>query len=434
MNNSIFTKKQNLLEFGINIEYTKLRKPRWKGSHYRAIINWLIDYEPENSTSDFERVKGYIEALYHLAEVQNYKSIDLILNKAIKLGVDNEIALPLFDYLIYIGSSQKLLDVVQEVTDKFSHSELIQLDFLAFLKVKAVSGVGNLTEACKLCNELYEKLSPEDEIYIEVLAYLGDYQIQSGKYYEGEKNLLKALLVLNELRNKEQQTNRKLKLLRIRAKVYESLAFYYMNCSRFQDALAMYSKVSEMRKESGDYHQLISPLVHRGIILRKMKFYNEAISCLMEAQSKAKDLQDKNGIIWSSHHLGWVFIDCQKLAPAELKCKEALEGYKLRGDQRGISDSYEQMALIYLAKDEIYKSEQSIQLAINIRENIGNQHGIASCRMSLALISWRKRHYWKSFKYLVLGLQGYYKIGVLNRVRLFRLFNLSYIWTLGRRN
>lgn len=434
MSNSIFPQEPNLLEFGIDLKSTRLSKPRWKGSHYRAIVNWLIYYKPTNSTSDLEKVKGYIEALYHLATVQSYKPIDLILNKVIEVSVENEITLPLFDYLMYIGSSQLLLDIIQEIIDKFSYSELTQIDFLAFLRARAISGVGNLTEACKLCNDLYEKLSPEDEIYVEVLTSLGGYQIQSGKYSEGEENLLMALSIVKNLTEEKQQTDKKLKLLRIETDIYESLAFYYMNRSRFKDGLAMYSKVSEMRKESGDYYKLISPLVHRGIILRRMKFYDEAISCLMEAQSRAQDFQDQNGIIWSAHHLGWVFLNCQKLALAEFQCKKALEGYKLRGDQRGISDSYEQMALIYLAKDEIFEAEKNIQLAINIRRNIGNQHGIASCTMSLALIAWHKRHYWEFFKYLALGFQGYYKIGVLNRIRLFRILNLSYVWTLGKRN
>ncbi|WP_148650102.1 hypothetical protein [Nostoc sp. NIES-3756] len=51
---------------------------------YRAVINWLTKYNPNADASNLEKIKGLLEAFYHLCEVEDveraWKIIDCRLN------------------------------------------------------------------------------------------------------------------------------------------------------------------------------------------------------------------------------------------------------------------------------------------------------------------------------------------------------------------
>jgi tetratricopeptide (TPR) repeat protein len=423
-----------LLNFGINPESIRLINPYWKRTHYRAISNWLKMYDRKGELEK-EKVNGYLEALHHLAKVKDYKPIELILNKTIITGKSDKISIPLFEGLLYYGLSSALRKSIEEIIKEFNQENPFEDDFLSFLRIRAISGIGNLGEACRLCNELYARINPNSAIYIDITVSLGSYQIQSGEYAEGEKHLLDALKILEESQlTKVSSKIVKVKLIKIKADIFEGLAFYRMNQGRFKDALDMYSKVSEMRKQTDERHRLISPLVHQGIILRRIKSYDNAAKCLIEAYAESDKLQDQNGLVWSLHHLGWVHLNQGKLDLAEIDSKQSLEGYKQRGDQRGISDCYEQLGLIYLAKKEVLEAEKCLYTSLNIRRSISNLHGVASCTTCLSLLAWHKKQYLIFIRYLIKGFWMYQKIGILNHIRFFRLLNLSYIWTIGKQD
>ncbi|MEG4408813.1 tetratricopeptide repeat protein [Microcoleus sp. MON2_D5] len=46
---------------------------------YRAVVQWLTDYKPKSDASNLEKVRGYLEAFYHLCEVEDWKRASEIL-------------------------------------------------------------------------------------------------------------------------------------------------------------------------------------------------------------------------------------------------------------------------------------------------------------------------------------------------------------------
>lgn len=54
---------------GIDKATVKSIKPITKRTHYRAVINWLTNYQPNPDASNLEKVKGYLEAFHHLFEI-----------------------------------------------------------------------------------------------------------------------------------------------------------------------------------------------------------------------------------------------------------------------------------------------------------------------------------------------------------------------------
>ena len=46
---------------------------------YRAVVNWLTDYQPNSDATNLEKVKGYLEVFYHLCGVEDWERAKEIL-------------------------------------------------------------------------------------------------------------------------------------------------------------------------------------------------------------------------------------------------------------------------------------------------------------------------------------------------------------------
>ncbi len=62
-----------LAQLGIEPTAIKTIKPPWKRNKYRAVVNWLMKYKPLSDVTNIEKVKGLVEAFYHLCEVEAWK-------------------------------------------------------------------------------------------------------------------------------------------------------------------------------------------------------------------------------------------------------------------------------------------------------------------------------------------------------------------------
>ena len=64
-----------LAELGINSATVKAMRRGVKRACYRAIINWLTKYKPNTDASNLKKVKGLLEAFYHLCEVEEWERV-----------------------------------------------------------------------------------------------------------------------------------------------------------------------------------------------------------------------------------------------------------------------------------------------------------------------------------------------------------------------
>ncbi|BAT56799.1 tetratricopeptide TPR_2 (plasmid) [Nostoc sp. NIES-3756] len=81
---NLFYSQTILAEMGINSNTVKLMNQGLRRTSYRAVINWLTKYNPNADASNLEKIKGLLEAFYHLCEVEDveraWKIIDCRLN------------------------------------------------------------------------------------------------------------------------------------------------------------------------------------------------------------------------------------------------------------------------------------------------------------------------------------------------------------------
>lgn len=437
--NSKFPPGESVLaDMGINPATIKFIKPRWKRSHYRAVLNWISEYKPQPDASSLEQIRGYIQALHHLCQLQTWERINIILAVPIKINPPTvNLSIPFYEYLIFQGLYRELLELSQEIINSLENTGN-NLNYIILLKGRGLAGTGQLREACQVFEELRanatEGTVPEkSEIYIEATVRLGSAQIQAGRYSEGRATLDKALILIENLSEDnlsiDLQKNQELKI-----DIMGEYAYYEMNAGRYDNSLRLFTEIVEFRRSRGQMHKLVIPSIYQGIIFRRMKEYERSINHLTEALEKAREINKENQKCWINHHLAYALLNQGNYSLAAEKCQSSLEDYQQREDLRGISDCYEQMGLINLAKGEFYEAENNIERSLTIRQSIGNIHGTASSLKNLAFASWHNKRYLRFMKLLLQSVTMYYKIGMLNRARLIKMLKLAYVWTLGKRN
>jgi tetratricopeptide (TPR) repeat protein len=141
-----------LSKIGIDPSYVKFINPIWKRAHFRASINWLTKYYPAQSTSNLQKIHGYLEAFYHLSVVKAWRESSKIALFQIDSPTNEELHKQLHTW----GYYQQQIIVYSLLLGKINH----ELDIIC------LSGLG------------------------EVFDVLGDYQ-QAVTYYEQWQKLAK---------------------------------------------------------------------------------------------------------------------------------------------------------------------------------------------------------------------------------------------------
>lgn len=457
MTNNSTTPGQSLFT-NLNIDLNQI--PKDKRPYYRAIKYYLtVKDEPPTDASDLEKVSRYLESLYQAWKAEDWGLIMPILSAPIKKSSDEPQLL--YEYLISKGLFSKLRKTTKDIIKVFQPTDT-DISFILILKGRALSGMGYLGEACKTFENICKQSCQNQKNYIEAKARLGICQVQAGYYDKGISNInsVRDFLESDALSNSETT------FFILMTELLENIAFYEMARGNFDNAIIFYSQVLDIRIMKGFIDKTVGPLVHKGIIYRRVcipplhwltflrrklksypipvKFdihetlrenYKLAAHYLNSAKLKAEKIQDETSIIWIAHHLAWVFLNQGNYAKAEEQCNISIQGYANFEDKRGISDCYEQLGFIHLAKGNefIQKAEDYFTKSLNIRENTGSSHGIASCTLDLALVEWHKKQYLISIKYLIKSFNLYQRLKVLNISRLARMLTLYYVWTVGNK-
>ena len=80
-----------LEQLGINSATVKAMKQGKKRSNYRAVINWLTIYKPNPNTSNLEKVKGLLEAFYHLSQLEEWEKACQVISVRINTPTNEEL-------------------------------------------------------------------------------------------------------------------------------------------------------------------------------------------------------------------------------------------------------------------------------------------------------------------------------------------------------
>lgn len=111
----LFDNKSILAELDLNSDSVRGMKQGIKRTSFRAVMNWITKYNPNIYDSNLEKVKGLLEAFFHLCEIEEVE-------RAWKILYQCRLNTPTQEYLNEQlrtwGYYQKLLDLYSHLLDK----------------------------------------------------------------------------------------------------------------------------------------------------------------------------------------------------------------------------------------------------------------------------------------------------------------------------
>jgi hypothetical protein len=156
--NNLLYSETILAEMGINSNTVKLMKQDLKRTYYRAVINWLT-----KDASNLEKVKGLLEAFFHLCEVEDIESAWKIIFCRLNTPTQEY----LLEQLRTWGYYQQLEDLCSHFLDKplDDTKSAILLDRLGVIH----SSIGNYNRAIGYHKESIKKHRCRQIVYKSVI-------------------------------------------------------------------------------------------------------------------------------------------------------------------------------------------------------------------------------------------------------------------------
>jgi tetratricopeptide (TPR) repeat protein len=420
------SRERILSSIGILVEDIRLI-PRERRTYYINITQLLRKIEEDYTHK--EKVDRYIDILKYLCQTKDFVPIQNILHIPIELTeINPNIKTTLVNYLLDYGFSVKLYVICRMILDSFQN-ENIDLLKIEFYLVTAKSASLDRISRCQLLEDFRKKVSNNFLISINVLNSLAFKQFDIGNYTEASKNFK---TILNRIEQQEKSNNisvpqnneNYVNIQKIKSDVLEGLARIEMIIYKFKNALELYNQVILIRQKYNFLYELLSPLVHQGVIYKKLKEYDSAIDYLIKAKEIAIKINNKGSIEWVNHHLAYVLMLQKKYDIAEELARECLEQAVLEERDNEMGDFYEQMGLIKLAKKNNLEAINYFELSLFARQRVENKHGEASSLNHLSVSLFRAGNYIKSFIRVKKAMIIFYNLKILNLKRLYRIISL----------
>jgi tetratricopeptide (TPR) repeat protein len=228
-----------LAELGLNQTTLKFIKPRWKRTHYRAVINWLTKYQPYPDApmrNNLEKGRGYLEAFYHLYKAEDWEK------------------------------ARKIIGVCFNTPT--NETSLVQLRSWGFYKLEQYSeALAYLEAALKISRSTGDRLTEAITLYdLAIVHQIGSVQLAL-EYCE------QALVIAKELRIPLEKYCLKLKII-----LLDSEANIYMSKGNQLKAIEFCKQRLVLAKELQDQRGEERTLITLGKAYCALGEYKEAIA------------------------------------------------------------------------------------------------------------------------------------------------------------
>jgi tetratricopeptide (TPR) repeat protein len=196
MNNHFLSSYHEVLEkLGIDRTNLRLLNSQDKRAHYRAVIQWLSNYEVSPNSQKIELLRGYIEASYHLREIDAWEQASILLQISLNNGTEFHEQLGIW------GNYLEQIELYEPLIGKFS-SELdsVCLNGLGDLYLEQ----GYYTKSIKYYENLLVTATTNNllkEIKIKAFNGLGKAHLNLGNRDEAHDFYTKQLATSEEIRS-----------------------------------------------------------------------------------------------------------------------------------------------------------------------------------------------------------------------------------------
>ncbi len=326
----LFDNKSILAKLDLNSDSVRVMKQGIKRTSYRAVINWLTKYNFDTDVSNLEKVKGLLEAFFHLCEIEDVENSWKILH----CHLDTPTQECLYEQLRTWGYYQKLQDLYYHLLNK-------PLD---------------------------------DKKSAVLLDWLGIIYSSKGEYSKAICFHQKSLKMATQSPG-----------LQVGG-IYCNLSFCYFSLEGFNLAIDFAHKSLVYARRNQDERLEAKSLHHLGIAYFHLEEDDRAITHIMKAISIAEKVQADFLIPRMIGDLGSVYFHLKRYEDAYKMHKQRLDIAILRQDKPGEAIAFCNLGNLQRLTENMDEAVEYLENAVNISKEIQDKQTEAQSYYFLALI------------------------------------------------
>ncbi len=191
-----------LEKIGLESATIKSIKPHPKRSQYRAVVNWLTEYQPHANSSNLEKVKGFLEAFYHLCEVEDSDRASQLIFIRLNTPTKEEFHKQLYTWGYYQTQIEIYIQLLSfsELIPQTKATILTNLGKANIALVNFDKAIEYLKKSLSIAQEIESR--EEEEQAIENLGYVYLFQ---RKYPQAGKQFRQSLEISLEIKDRQKE-------------------------------------------------------------------------------------------------------------------------------------------------------------------------------------------------------------------------------------
>jgi tetratricopeptide (TPR) repeat protein len=330
----------------------------WEQVERQAAQLWLTIYEPEPDLSNLEKVRGYLEAFYHLCAIEDWERASEIYTKEIPI-----IKQPFHWQLLVWGYYQELIYISLQAW-KFSQKNcdwkeacvaLGGLGFASYNLGEYLQSIDYYQQRLCIAREIGNRLEEASALGGLGLTYydLGEYQ-QAIDYYQ------QRLSIAREVGN-----------LWGEGSALGGLGLACYGLGHYQQSVEYHLQALTISRGIGDRRGEGQDLGNLGIAYGKLGKEQQAIDCTLQYLTIAREVGDRRGEGIALDNLGEALIHLKRYSEALEKLQLALEISEEIGDRTGEAYVYKNLATLYQQTGRSDLAREFCQKALILASELG---------------------------------------------------------------
>ncbi|MEB3340745.1 tetratricopeptide repeat protein [Okeania sp.] len=297
-----------LREISLESAIIKSIKPHSKRSQYRGVVNWLVFYKAHKNASNLEKVKGYLEAFYHLCQVEDWDRATKLIFVRLNTPTKEEFHKQLYTWGYYQIQIEIYTQVLSfsELSLSIKATILTNLGKANMALLKFDKAIEYLKQSLSIAQEIQ---SPEEEE--KAIQNLGHAYLSKGNFVAG-KDLVGNFNAKLQFRRAWRYFQQSLKISREINDVYKEgralggIANFYTVIRKYDQAIDYYQKQIAIGKQIQNLSLEATAKCNLGIVYCELRDYDKAIEFSQSSLAIARELQDSQLETGNIENLGFI--------------------------------------------------------------------------------------------------------------------------------
>ncbi|MEX6777915.1 CHAT domain-containing protein [Limnospira fusiformis] len=190
----------------------------------------------------------------------------------------------------------------------------------------------------------------------------------------------------------------------------------HFDLNEWRQAIQSWEQSLQLYAQIDDRQGMAKSLHHLGIVYRNLREYHQAIKYYQQSAEMFEKIGDRNGLANSFMGLGLIYWTLEDYHKAIEYYQQSAEIFEEIGDDKGILNYLHHLRIVYENWGKYNQAIQPYQQSLQIFEKIGDRQGVARTLHHLGMVYRILGEYHQAIKYYQQSREMFAKIGDRNGV------------------